>query len=119
MPNKEKKVIEQPKGFVTLTVKDRLLIPQLFPERSNLITQVLARDIGEKVQFNQPEMKDINLRQEPNGMMRWDSKNEKVMGITFTEAELNFLKEQIKRVDGEGGFTSELAQVAQKIKDIA
>jgi hypothetical protein len=115
----EAKVQEHPiKGLANLTVKDRLLIPQLFPERSNLITQVLARDIGEKIQFDQPEMKKINLRAEPNGVMRWDDKNVTVKVVTFTEAELKFLADQIARVDQEGGFTAEMAVVAQKIKSI-
>ena len=33
---------EKPRGFMILSIKDRFMIPQLFPERSNLITQILA-----------------------------------------------------------------------------
>lgn len=119
MPKKAQ-VSEQPiKGLATLTIKDRLLIPNLFPEKSNLITQVLARDISEKIRFDQAEMKKINLRSEANGVMRWDDKNDAAKKtVTFTEAELKFLVDQIARTDQEGGFTADLALVAQKIKGI-
>lgn len=46
---------------LVMTVKDRLLINEFFPERGNLITKVIEKDISEKLTIGQEEAKKISL----------------------------------------------------------
>ena len=50
--------------------------------------------------------------------MKWDNTTEKPKEVKFSEVEIKFLKEQVERVDHEGGFTPDLALTAIKIKEL-
>jgi hypothetical protein len=102
----------------TMTVKDRLLIGEFFPQKGNLITQLQAKDIDDKAAIHAEERKKINLRPAPNGGLTWEEKLAKDKDIVLTEAEVQFLKDQVERLNREAQFTQETAEVAQKIKKL-
>lgn len=85
-----------------LGVKDRLMIAQILPREGNLIAQRLIRDIGQKTELNQSEMKQVDMGPAEGGGIKWDEKKEKEFGqknIKFTDAEIGFLKDQVKKLD--------------------
>ena len=61
---------------VVLTVKDRLLFQEFFPERGNLVTKIMEKDIAEKVVIGQEESKEIGLTVRPGGQgVTWNDDN--------------------------------------------
>ena len=104
---------------LVMTVKDRLLISEFFPERGNLITKVIEKDISEKLVINQEEAKEIGLTARPGGGgVTWNQDNAKDKEFSFTEAEISYLKDQVDRIDKAGQFNADTAAVAQKIKSL-
>ena len=104
---------------VILTVKDRLLFQEFFPERGNLVTKIMEKDIAEKVIVGQEESKEIGLTIRPgNQGVTWNDKNAKDKPFTFSAAEIMFLKDQVERLDKANAFTADTVQVARKIKAI-
>jgi hypothetical protein len=104
---------------LVMTVKDRLLISEFFPERGNLITKVIEKDISEKLTIGQEEAKLIGLIAKPGGGgVTWTQDNSKDKEYSFTEAEISYLKDQVERIDKAGQFNADTASVAQKIKSL-
>jgi len=110
---------------IELTVKDRILFADFFPEKANLTDQWISKDIAAKIEIGVAERKELNLRvvQGPNQTARWawDEKKAKIIKITFSQVEAQFLKDQVERINrsaipGERGFTMDTAEVATKIK---
>jgi len=106
----------QPAKTVTLTVKDRLLFFEFFPERSSLVNQMIVEDINEKIKIGADEKKTINLRPQGQGGLVWDEGKAKDIDIVFTGVEVDFLKSQIERLEKAMGFTLDMAKIARKIK---
>ena len=85
-----------------LGVKDRLMIAQILPREGNLVAQRIMRDITQKVELSQEEMDGVKMKPLPTGGVQWDDKLEKFLGqktIKFTDAEMGFLKDQVKKLD--------------------
>jgi len=110
---KEKKKVE---NMVALTVKERLLVPQLYPKEASLTDQTIVRDISRKTEITQEEMKKIGFKTMPQGFT-WDQKKEKVKQVEFTDTELNLLKNRITELDKEKKVTQQLLEVCLKIKN--
>lgn len=121
---KETEPTAQPETGKTLelTVKDRLLLGEFFPERGSLIDQWTAKDIASKIEIGLAERKEIGLRVDGNRWI-WDEKKSKVLKVALGQVEVQFLKDQVDRINrasvqGQSGFTQETAEVAKKIKGL-
>ncbi len=99
-----------------LSVKDRLNLKGLFPPQNDILGQIMARDIDEKVQITQAEIEKIDLKQRPEGGLQWDKEKAKDKTIEFTGAELEFLRTQITRLDAAKQVTSDLLELCLKIR---
>ena len=100
-----------------LSVKDRIIIPGLYPELSNIIEQVLVKDIKEKVDLSQSEFKTIEFRKY-GGKYIWDNEKAKDKEVDFTESELNLLRTQIDKMDKEKKITQEILSLCLKIRSV-
>lgn len=105
------------KTKLKLRVRDRLGMRKLFPQESNLVNQVLCRDIDGKISVNQKEMKELNMRVVGEAMT-WEAGKDKGKFIEFTDAEVEFLKKQIDEVDKKSKISSDMVDVCLKIRDI-
>lgn len=101
---------------MVLSVKERFLMGVLYPRESDLVTQILVKDIKSKAEISQKEMKMIDFKQVSTGF-QWDVKKAKDKNVDFTEAEVNLLKEQVERLDKEKKITTELVDLCLKIKE--
>jgi hypothetical protein len=99
-----------------LSIKDRLSFSSLYPRESNLITQLLVKSINEKIVLTQEETKEINLKIEGE-QLKWDNEKTKDKEVEFNEAELNFLKQQITKLDGENKITQGILETCLKIQE--
>lgn len=99
-----------------LNVKDRLMFNSLFPQQGDLIAQTLIRDITKKVALTQDEIKEVELKVTANGF-NWNNEKAVPKDVTFTEAELEFIKQQVERLDREKKITQDNLDLCMKIKN--
>lgn len=109
--------LAEPKKIV-LTVKDRLVVAFLFPIKSNIVGQVIARDIAKKLDVGDAEAKEIDLKKMPNGNFKWEGKKAKDNEYELTAPEVAFLKEQVARVDAAREVTSDTLEICQKVQGL-
>ena len=99
-----------------LTLKERLSLPRLYPQKGSLLSQVTIRDINEKIKIGKDEIKKVGLKSD-KGSLTWDGKKAKEINIDFTEVEVNFLKDQVERLDKEKNITSNILDLCLKLKN--
>ena len=97
-----------------LSVKERLAVPQILPEESNLYTQMIARNVRNKAEFSPEETAEIGL-QAVGGSLSWS--NDKSEDVSFTEEELQLLKDQVEKLDKENKITNDLLDLCLKVKN--
>ena len=107
----------QPERKIVLSVKDRLLFGDFFPERSNLVNQMIVDDISSKIKIDREERERIGLKPGGQGVV-WDEKKAEDVAVVFTGVEVDFLKQQVARIDKAEAFTADTARIAKKIKDL-
>jgi accessory colonization factor AcfC len=100
---------------VNLTIKDRLVFRALFPEKGNLIEQSTIRDIANKIDISSDERKEVELKQE-GPSLKWNQEKDNGKDFLFSQTEVNFLKDQIEKLDKDKQITSELLDLCLKIK---
>ena len=99
---------------ISLNIKDRLNIPSMLPRDSDLLEQKIVRDILAKIEINQEEMKEINLRQEGN-QCKWDPVKDKE--IIFTEIEFDIMKKSVNKLDKDKKINQSNLSLCIKIQD--
>ena len=106
-------------------VKDRLLVGQLLPQKGSLLEQRLIRDIMSKSELTQEEMRKVKMISAPGvgGVIgvTWSAEAEKRMGnhsIRFSEAEIGFIKDQIKKLDEKGDITRDTFEFCERINSL-
>lgn len=101
--NKQDRVPAKEFGVkMRLGVKERLMIAQILPREGNLIAQRIMRDIVTKTELSQAEMDEVGMESVEGGGVKWDDKKEAKAGqknIKFTDAEIGYLKDQVKKLD--------------------
>jgi hypothetical protein len=89
---------------LALDVKDRLIVIDFLPQQSNLVDQLLARDIRSKVELSQDEMKEVELKSTGTSIT-WNEAKTLTKEIAFTEAEWDLMKRQMKTASDESRIT--------------
>jgi len=108
---------------LSLGIKDRLTLPAFIPEKSNFVDQILAEDITKKVRINQEEMTEIGLHfteadKDGRQMLTWNRDKEADKEIELTQAEINFLKKQVDRMDKAEQLSPDLMVIAKAVKGL-
>ena len=98
---------------LSLTIGDRIVMRQLFPESGNLMTQLIIKDIDKKIAITQDEAKEAGVKEQGN-LITWENKEAKT--FAFTDAELSTLKSQVERLDKAEKITLQMIEVCQRIK---
>lgn len=99
-----------------LNIKERLVLPTLFPQRSDIATALTMRDIKNKIDISIKEKEEVGLKAK-QGRIHWDKSKARDIDITFNTVELNFLKDQVDRIDKEKNVTEDLLDLCLKIKN--
>ena len=102
---------------MVLSIKDRLNLSSLFPNTGDLVTQLLVKDIREKISLSQEEM-DATGFKVVNESYQWDNELEEDKDIKFSKAEWRFLKDQVERLDKEKKITQNLVDICVAIKKV-
>ena len=102
-------------------VKDRLMVVQLLPKEGNLIALRLIKDITQKTELTQEEMKQIEMKPTQTGGVLWDDKKEKKFGkrlIKLSSAEIGYMKDQVKKLDEKEKISRDAFELAERIHNI-
>ena len=94
------------------------MLASLYPEKGNIVTQIIVKDIKDKVGLTQKELKECEFKTTPQGYT-WTEEKAPIVDIKLTEAEFNLLSEQVKELDKESKITQELLPVCLLIKKSA
>ena len=97
-----------------LSIRDRFAFGQLFPDRGNLVEQIMARDLARKIEVTAEETAAINLR--VNGDLTvWDDDKAKDVDVDFSDAEMQFLSQQVERMNRESLINRDNLSLCEKI----
>ena len=106
-----------------LNATEVICIPSIFPEQGNFIEQTMATEIMEKVKLTIEESDRLKLQQQVlDGRLtyKWDDEEKKTFKkeIQLSNAEVEYLKDQYKRLDGEKKITMNMLSIMKKIKEL-
>ena len=104
-----------------LSVKERLMLAQILPREGNLIAQRIMRDIITKTELSQKEMDQVGMEAVEGGGVKWDDKKEAEFGqklIKFTDAEIGYLKDQVKKLDETGKVSRDTFLLCERIHNL-
>jgi len=99
-----------------LSVKERLTFASLYPQQGTLLEQLIVKDISEKVRIDTKEADKIGLKNQGN-TLKWENKAAKEKEVEFTDAEVDFLANQITRLDRDRKISQNNLDLCIKIKD--
>lgn len=98
-----------------MSIKDRLMVPSFFPQKSNILNQMLCQEIGELIKIGPQEREEIGMKVDGVNII-WDEGMDVPKPFEFTESQISFLKDQITRLDQENQISQEHLNIIKKIK---
>jgi len=104
-----------------LGVKERLMLAQILPREGNLVAQRIMRDIITKTELSQGEMNKVEMKPVEGGGVKWDDNKEAELGqknIKFTDAEIGYLKDQVKKLDETQKVSRDTFLLCEKIHNL-
>lgn len=99
-----------------LKIKDRLTISSLFPKSSGILEQLMVKEITDKVALTSDDFKNIEMK-EVNGALSWNDEKDKGLDVDFSDSQMNFLKDQVARLDSAKEITQENVGICVSIKE--
>ena len=102
---------------LVLSVKDRLMLQGVLPQSGDLISQTIVKDIQDKIRITQQEMTEGEFRAEKESIM-WNPLKVKEVEFDFTNAEVNTLKDAVKKLDEEKKITMENIEMCLKVNQL-
>lgn len=100
---------------VDLYVMDRLIMDKLFPEEGSIEEQEYARVILKKVLIEQDEASDVALTVRDN-RMSFNQMKDFSRTFKFSYGEIQFLKNQVERLDREKKIKSQMLSLCQRVQ---
>jgi hypothetical protein len=103
---------------LNLTIKERLILPALFPERADKLTQMICEGIERKASFSPEEIERYGITVVDNGWKWNDQYDAETCAVKVTDAEASVLKEQSKHLDREHAVTRPILSLIRKIDEM-
>lgn len=104
-----------------LTVKDRLVIGDLLPERGSMLDMILARSITEKTRITAKDITELEIKTDARDgkeFMSWNVEKDTGIEIEFEKAEVEMLKKRVGVLDKEEGVTERTFDLCLMIRDL-
>jgi len=112
-----------PGATLELSIKDRLTLPNLLPEQSNLLEMKIMRSIERKIEIQAQELIAVNYHDvidqegKPTGRVEWDPKKDKPFKAHLSGIEISLLKKYVNRLSQENKIPKNCADIAIKIDE--
>ncbi len=104
-----------------LSIKERITLLGILPQRGDFVTLSVKFDISRKVAITQDEMKEIEMVSEntPDGnILRWNQEKEVKKEVEFTESEKSVILDSLKNLDSSKSLNDDTFQLYKMIKSV-
>ena len=98
-----------------LTIKDRLVIPELLPRHGRLIEMQLVNSIMQLVLFAPAEIHEFEIKDSQTGTV-WNPKKERMIDKQFTPEQITIIKKGIDNLDKDSQITPEMVETIMKFQ---
>ena len=99
-----------------LTLKERILIQQIIPQKGNMLEMMTVKSIAKKIEVTEEESKKFEITQKGNGIV-WNKKGtEAKFKIDFSEVELKVLKDAVTDLNNKKEITLDNLELCGKIE---
>ena len=98
-----------------LTVKERLVLGKLYPQKASLTEQIIVREISNKVKLTSKDYDDFDIKENGNQYF-WNKKQDTNREINFNDAEINLLKELVEQKSNAKEISQDMLDLCIKIK---
>ncbi len=100
-----------------ITLLEKIMIANILPSEGNIKTLTIVKDLKNKVQLTQKDIKDFAIIVNDKGSISWNEKGAKAkFEINFTELELNEVKLALQKLDKEKKITVDLMSLIDLFK---
>jgi hypothetical protein len=83
-----------------LSVKERLSLLQILPKMDNILTMNIVYELGKKISIGAKEFEELGfIQNDKTGEIQWDVTKEKEKEVEFEKAELDIIKDSLKKLD--------------------
>jgi len=103
---------------ITLSVKDRLILPGLLPKQGSMIDLEIASNIGDNIKFTPKEIEQLQFKDRPDGGVTWFPTAEKPFETKFENSEIKLIKQGIDQLDKGKQLTLEQYDLCKRINEI-
>lgn len=100
-----------------LHIKDRLLIPSLFPERNSFMEYNIKKSIIKKIAISEKDKEEYNITENAEQKrIEWDMKKdfETPLVVEFTKEELEYMKKSCENMS-EQDMPDDIWNIAERI----
>ena len=84
---------------VKLDVLERMVIPQLFPEKGSYVETTVRKGAVEALQITEDEIKEFEIESSENGSVKWNPEKVKEVAIDLSDAAIADIKKALKALD--------------------
>lgn len=99
---------------INLNLKDRIVLPEVFPSEGTMQEQIIIRDIMNKIAITRDEVEAYNIRVE-GSTYTFDPNIDTSKDIDFTAGEYMLLQSSCKKLDEEKKITQRTLDVCMKV----
>lgn len=105
--------------MLTLTASERLWLAELYPNRASISDQLTVLDVAKKVLLSDEERAQIGYQADTQGRQVWmaAAADALTVDVTFTSAELDFLRERVRDMDAKKEITAKIVALCVKLRD--
>ena len=103
---------------IALTVKDRLVLPNLLPKQGSMIDLEIANNIRDNIKFTPKEIEKLQFKDRPDGGVVWLHTTEKPFEAFFENSEIKIIKQGIDQLDKAKQITSNQYDLCKRIKEV-
>jgi hypothetical protein len=105
--------------IIELSVKERLELPLILPDRGGFIQHEIAEMVKTKVRFTGEEIMEFELKDISGGQVIWTAAKAKVKPFDFTEAEINLLKKGVDQMDQNENIPAAFFSLCKRIRELS
>jgi hypothetical protein len=103
---------------VELSVKERLELPSVLPERGGFIQQEIIASIKDKIRFSPKEIEELQMKDLPDGRILWNSEKAAMVNYEFEDSFVDVMKKGVDNLDKAEAIPTSLFPLCKKIRSI-
>ena len=92
---------------MTLFIYDRINIPQILPQKSNLVEAVLCAEIKKKVGLTSQDIEKNNIVV-TNEQITWNDKVDEGLEVEFTKGEIELIQKSFIKLSDDNNFPTDV-----------